>query len=96
MIIVHCPIVGPVKRLSTYVILVIGDVPSSAFVMNATPKALMNSETINSRYLLKARVLILFVFACKNIALMLCPLNKLRLMLVKNETISKFVVMCVS
>ena len=46
-IIVHCPIVSGVNMLATYVTLVMGEVPSSAFVMNAMPKAFTNIDTTN-------------------------------------------------
>ena len=44
MAMVHCPIVHEVNMLSTYVTLVIGEVPSIALVMNAIPNALMNRD----------------------------------------------------
>ena len=45
---VHCPIVSDVNMLSTYMTLVMGDVPSKALVIKEMPKALMNRETTNS------------------------------------------------
>lgn len=58
--IVHWPIVSGVNMLNTYVTLVMGEVPNNALVIKAMPKALMNSETRNSRLRL---TIYLFMFS---------------------------------
>ena len=46
---VHWPMVNGVNMLSTYVTLVMGEVPRAALVINAMPSALTNRETYDYR-----------------------------------------------